>query len=120
MRFYSDAAFEVTEDVKNQAQYDGVLNFTLEKFVDWRETDTGTLEIRVRWLGFESNEDTWEPLVKLHEDVPEVLRRYLIQVRNECPLADEFLSQDRSTPAQNIRKKAPEKRSRGRQRKQRK
>ena len=120
MRFYSDAAFDVTEDVKNQAQYDGVLNFTLEKFVDWRETDTGTLEIRVRWLGFESNEDTWEPLVKLHEDVPEVLRRYLIQVRNECPLADEFLSQDRSTPAQNIRKKAPEKRSRGRQRKQRK
>ena len=32
--------------------------------------------------------------MKLHEDVLEVLRRYLIQVRNECPLAEEFLSQD--------------------------
>jgi hypothetical protein len=35
------------------------------------------LEIRVRWLGFEANEDTWEPVERLQEDVPVVLHRFL-------------------------------------------
>jgi len=121
IRFYHDASFEVTEDVRNQAQYDGILEFTLEELVDWRESDAGTLEIRVRWLGFEANEDTWEPVERLQEDVPVVLHRYLRTVEDVCPLALALLQQQEPTgSAPPERTRGPGTRCRGRPCKQRK
>jgi hypothetical protein len=35
--------------------------FVVEKLVDFGEAADGTRLYRVRWLGYESNEDTWEP-----------------------------------------------------------
>ena len=120
IRFYHDASFEVTEDVRNQAQYDGILEFTLEELVDWRESDAGTLEIRVRWLGFEANEDTWEPVERLQEDVPVVLHRYLRTVEDVCPLALALLQQQEPTGSAPPERTNPGTRRRGRPRKQRK
>jgi hypothetical protein len=68
IRFYHDATALKLRECEDQTQYDGILEFSLEKQVDLRESDAGTLEIRVRWLGFEANEDTWEPVERLQED----------------------------------------------------
>jgi len=38
---------------------------------------SGVLRIRVRWLGFGSAHDTWEPVHQLAEDVPELVEEYL-------------------------------------------
>jgi hypothetical protein len=89
MRWYADEALAITEDLKNQVAYDS--QFNVDKVVDWRETDEDALEVRVRWLGFESNEDSWEPASRLHEDVPDIVERYLASVENECDKAGALL-----------------------------
>ena len=35
------------------------------------------MEIRVRWLRYDSSHDTWEPVANLAEDVPELVEEYL-------------------------------------------
>ena len=40
---------QITEELKDQAAYDD--QFFVEKMVDWRETDEGVLQLKVRWLG---------------------------------------------------------------------
>ena len=89
MKVFADQDFEVTEDIRSQAAYD--TEFNIEKFMDWRETDEATLELRVRWLGFEANEDSWEPLERMHADVPETAIRFMKDIEKECPLAEGYL-----------------------------
>ena len=66
MKLYADSSFQVTEDVRNQAAYDDVTH--VEDLVDWRENDNGDLELRVRWLGFTTSKDTWEPVAALQHE----------------------------------------------------
>jgi hypothetical protein len=89
MRLYADAAFKITADTRAQAAYDDQ-NF-VEDLVDWREDDNGDLQIRVRWLGFSADEDTWEPVGALHEDQPELVEAFLRRVQDECVLAAPLL-----------------------------
>jgi hypothetical protein len=97
MRLYADAAFEVTADTRAQAAYDDQ-NF-VEDLVDWREDDDGNLQIRVKWLGFAADEDTWEPVGKLHEDQPELVEAFLRRVQDECVLAAPLLASWNSVQA---------------------
>ena len=89
LRPFAEADFEVTEDVRNSVAYDS--QFYVDDILDWRENDAGSIELRVRWLGFESNEDTWEPVERLHEDVPTLVTRFLRNITTECLQADELL-----------------------------
>jgi uncharacterized membrane protein YgcG len=86
---FAEADFEVTEDVRNSIAYDS--QFYVDDILDWREDDTGSIELRVRWLGFEASEDTWEPVERLHEDVPTLVTRFLRNITAECLQADELL-----------------------------
>ena len=83
-------AFQITEHVRNQAAYDNVTH--VEDIVDWRENDNGDLELRIRWLGFTTSEDSWEPVAALHEDQPLLVERYLQRVQHECNLAIALLA----------------------------
>ena len=89
LRPFAEADFEVTEDVRNSIAYDS--QFYVDDILDWREDDTGSIELRVRWLGFEASEDTWEPVERLHEDVPTLVTRFLRNIIGECLQADELL-----------------------------
>ena len=51
--------------------------FEVKQFTDWRENDDGDIELRVRWEGFEPQDDTWQGLEGLFEDVPVLVRQYL-------------------------------------------
>jgi hypothetical protein len=75
IRYYADGHRLVTEQWKNQAAYDGE-GFHVDRFIAWRTRD-GQLQIRVKWLGFELGDSTWEPVQTLHQDVPELVIRYL-------------------------------------------
>ena len=59
----------------------------MEDIVDWRENDNGDLELRIRWLGFTTSEDSWEPVAAFHEDQPLLVESYLQRVQHERDLA---------------------------------
>jgi hypothetical protein len=96
MKIYADSSLNVTEDIKNSAAYDAMSY--ISELVDWRENDDGKLEIKVRWLGFEENQDTWEPAKNLIEDIPLILMRYL-KAQEATPLLQEFITRAESKPA---------------------
>ena len=48
----------------------------MDKILQWRHT-AGGVQLRVRWLGFESSDDTWEPLDTLYEDVTELIQEFV-------------------------------------------
>ena len=47
----------------------------VESLVGWRTTASG-LQLRVRWLGFEPADATWEPLELLYLDIPEMIQNF--------------------------------------------
>ena len=69
----------VTADLQDWAQ-DG--EYTTEKFVDFEEGDNEDLYLRVRWLGFEPADDTWEPVAQLIEDQPRMVLNFFKTRKN--------------------------------------
>eukprot|EP00924_Labyrinthula_sp_SR-Ha-C_P015633 snap_masked-scaffold_4-processed-gene-5.43-mRNA-1 protein AED:1.00 eAED:1.00 QI:0/0/0/0/1/1/3/0/275 len=39
--------------------------------------DNNSFEIKIRWLGFEQDQDTWEPAVTIYEDAPILVTSYI-------------------------------------------
>eukprot|EP00924_Labyrinthula_sp_SR-Ha-C_P005958 snap_masked-scaffold_14-processed-gene-10.27-mRNA-1 protein AED:0.28 eAED:0.28 QI:0/0/0/0.5/1/1/2/0/140 len=39
--------------------------------------DNNSFEFKIRWLGFEQDQDTWEPAVTIYEDVPILVTSYI-------------------------------------------
>ncbi len=62
------------ESLKEFAAWDCPDNFPVDQIVDHRKLG-GKLEFLVRWLGYEPEEDTWEPAVSLGD--AEALDKYL-------------------------------------------
>ena len=73
---FADANFDVAERLVLTAVND-CQKFEVEEFVGWRIGDNDAVELKVRWHGFEPNDDTWEALTALHEDVPALVGKYL-------------------------------------------
>ncbi|GMG17804.1 unnamed protein product [Phytophthora fragariaefolia] len=40
------------------------------------DTNMHAYEVKVKWLGLETIEDSWEPLKTMSEDVPQLLLQY--------------------------------------------
>ncbi|KAE9332822.1 hypothetical protein PR003_g14329 [Phytophthora rubi] len=62
---------------------------------------------RVRWLGFPSDDDTWEPRSTLLRDVPDVVREYEDEIATFADLAVTVNANDHApaekSPAENER-----------------
>jgi hypothetical protein len=65
----------VDEELIEQSAHDG-LGFEVEAFVDLRKQGQHW-EVKVRWRGYTPEEDTWEPLQQVWEDVPVLLKNWL-------------------------------------------
>ena len=75
LRLYSDSALELTETLVRQIAQDGS-GFEIEDLVDYRFNASSNLhEILVRWRGFQSPEDSWEPLNHLYSECVLVKQR---------------------------------------------
>jgi hypothetical protein len=84
LRKYADSLLNVTADLKEQVAHDA-LEFYPDKIVGWREADEGRLELKVRWLGFDASDDSWEPVAQFYEDAPTKVRRYAQRMRRTAP-----------------------------------
>ena len=54
--------------------------FQVEKIVDYGITDDDEYVLKVRWEGFTSKDDSWEPAKNLYADVPAVVTNYFQKV----------------------------------------
>ena len=71
IRRYADSQFQVTASIRLAAEYDQVAH--VADILAHRRQD-GQILLRVRWLGFDPGDDTWEPVPSLVEDVPALVR----------------------------------------------
>lgn len=83
LRFYSDAQLDVTSDLKDVFQHSfNQGEFEMEALINIGPThDDSGYVVRVRWAGFEEDEDTWEPLKTLWEDAPQFVRQQLRKMK---------------------------------------
>jgi hypothetical protein len=53
--------------------------WVVEKFVDHRPSSEkkGSWDLRTRWVGWSSEDDTWEPISEKYEEVPDVVQKYI-------------------------------------------
>lgn len=73
IRRYSDSQMNVSAAIHLAAEYDQVAH--VSEILEHRLQD-GHFFVRVRWMGFEAEDDTWEPLTTMLEDVPAIVRAY--------------------------------------------
>ena len=71
----------ITQAVQDSALHD-LQTFKVESFEDWGFGDDGKVVLKVRWRGFDADEDTWEPMEQLDEDVEVLVGQYVEQIDN--------------------------------------
>ena len=62
--------------VQNTALHD-LQRFLVESIDQWRLKDDGTVELLIRWQGYDESERTWEPLAQVYEDVEVITQKYV-------------------------------------------
>jgi Chromo (CHRromatin Organisation MOdifier) domain len=60
------------EDLGNLTEH------VIHRIVSHRRDSEGIMQLRIRWFGFDKNEDTWEPLLHIPA---ELVRRYIKRKR---------------------------------------
>ena len=74
LKKYADNHLQMTVDLREQILYDEQ-GLCVEAITGWRNTESG-IQLRVRWLGFEAADATWEPLATLYADVPDLIGEF--------------------------------------------
>jgi hypothetical protein len=73
LRFYHDPSLEVTADIHAHLAHQNQ-GYEVNKLLDLRyDPESKEFYAQVSWLGFEEADNTWEPLLSLHEDIPTVV-----------------------------------------------
>ena len=83
VRFYSDKNLLLTEEIKRQFAHDAERYQVQELKQSSKNTVTQEIEILVSWKGFSDDENSWEPLRNLYEDIRVQIEEYATRLRNE-------------------------------------
>eukprot|EP00644_Phytophthora_capsici_P001888 jgi/Phyca11/108056/e_gw1.14.809.1 len=82
LKLYADDSLNVTEELLDHVASQGTL-LAVEAIVGHRlNADMQAYEVKVKWLGLETVEDSWEPLKTMSEDVPQLLLHYANEARD--------------------------------------
>ena len=76
IRRFAGSHLNITEQLQAAIDRDFPANEVQEIVGHKCNASDGELHLRVQWLGFTRDEQTWEPARALHEDVPEHVRAY--------------------------------------------
>jgi hypothetical protein len=75
LRYYCDSGLQVTTSLLNQISYNQA-RWEIETLLDLKEKDQ-EICVQVKWLGFPSDENTWEPIEQIALDVPRMCEEFL-------------------------------------------
>jgi hypothetical protein len=77
LRFYADSAFDVNAELLTHIAHNN-MGYDVRALCGLRfERDSKSYQAFVSWLGFEEEDNTWEPLASLQEDVPSLVAHFL-------------------------------------------
>jgi Integrase core domain/Integrase zinc binding domain/Chromo (CHRromatin Organisation MOdifier) domain len=78
LKFYADSQLDVTESILDTAAHNDPHFQTVVKLLNLRfNPDSAQYEVQAQWRGFDYEEPTWEPMVNLREDIPDMLESFL-------------------------------------------
>ena len=70
LKFYQDASLSISAQLQHHITSQG-FTFDVSTLLDIRlNTSTRIYEVKVQWLGFEDDDISWEPFLRLLKDVP--------------------------------------------------
>ena len=91
MKLFANGNFDVSEQLKRTAVND-CQKFDVHQFMGWRFDDDDNLQLQVRWEGFEPQDDTWEDIDRLHDDVPVLVLKYLNEHADDDDRIEEVIA----------------------------
>ena len=78
LKRYSDRSLNITEELLGTIDNNSPHLQTVEELLQLRfNEENQQYEVRVKWVGFDYEEPTWEPLAVMQEDIPVLLAIYL-------------------------------------------
>lgn len=75
LKFYSDSSLDEKAVLSHVLSSE--TGMPVSRLLRLQEDDNGRLHVVVRWKGFSSSDDTFEPIERVYEDVPKLLRKLL-------------------------------------------
>jgi hypothetical protein len=73
LRFYHHPSLEVTADIQAHLANQNH-GYEVHSLLGLRyEAESKEFSVLVSWLGFDEADNSWEPLFRLHEDIPRVV-----------------------------------------------
>ena len=112
MKRFAGPEFATTVELINSAQHDRQ-KFYIDDMRDWRQLEDGTIEILVKWRGFE---ETWEPAEELFKDVPEKVMKFLRENSSGNPPLQELKIKLQPSTRTTATNKAPQGRGKSKNR----
>ncbi|KAG2770790.1 hypothetical protein PC129_g22578 [Phytophthora cactorum] len=86
LKYYADDSLKVTEELLDHIASQGTL-LAVDAIVEHRvNPDMQAYEVKVKWLGLETIEASWEPLKTMSEDVPQLLLQYANEAKDDALL----------------------------------
>ena len=83
LKFYADSTLAVTEDLKDHIAHNDQ-GYVVEDFKACRwNADAKCFEVQVKWRGLTEAEMTWESATNLLEDLPRVMKKFVLKNRND-------------------------------------
>lgn len=83
MNFYSDSSLNATAELLDQIRWDeSNITYTVEAILDFAKSGR-SWNFLIRWAGFDEAEDSWEPLEMLKQDIPTMLKNYVLAIPDE-------------------------------------
>ena len=76
LKKYVDSELQVTSQLRQQLEHDDCVSYKVEKILNWRQEMGKHVELLIRWLGFDAENDSWEPLQVMMEDIPEKVKKF--------------------------------------------
>ena len=79
VKLFRNSEYEITQDILHHLDYQRGELLVVESFENIRDKQ-GQIELKVKWRGFDSNENDWLSIETLKEDVPQILSEHLSEL----------------------------------------
>lgn len=89
LKFYCDSSLEVSLDLKYQIAHDE-MRYQVDTIEEYAFQDDEH-KLLIHWKGFDKEDSTWEPFSVICEDVPSMVKDFVLQI-NKADLKNRLLS----------------------------